>query len=104
MYYEKLDEYYNILLQEYREGDIYFFLGVIANILLVISLIPTITHVIKINSTHGYPFISIVLKVITALMWIVYGFGRGSEMIILRSVILLCFFLFFVYMKTVKGV
>lgn len=104
MYYEKLDEYYNTLLQEYREGDIYFFLGVIANILLVISLIPTITHVIKINSTHGYPFISIIIKVIVALIWIVYGINRKEEMIVLRSVILLCFFLFFIYMKSVKGV
>ncbi len=100
----KIEEYKKILIQEYKDGDIFFFIGLVANILLFISLTLTLYHVIKLNSTFGYPLNIIIIKIVTAFLWIIYGLGRGSEMIILRSVILLFYFFFFIYMKVIKGV
>ncbi len=100
----KLQKYYDLIIQEYNEGDIYFFIGLVANILLIVSLIPIVIHIVNINSTYQYPLSSLLIKIVVVIMWIIYGFGRGSEMIILRSVILLLYFLFFIYMKFIKGV
>ena len=82
-------------------SKIYSYIGLAANILAGISLIPSIMHVIKIKSVASYPEVFLLMSVGINFLWIVYGFGTNTIMTLLMGIMFTLYYLTFTYMKLV---
>jgi uncharacterized membrane protein len=81
----------------------YQYIGLVANVLIFISIIFSLIHIVKTQELVSYPMPVLLIKITVNILWILYGYSIGATMTTVMGVILLTYYSFFVYCKACLG-
>ncbi len=77
----------------------YEYIGLIANIMMVVSIIFSLQHLIKKKTLASYPVHVLVINFIANCMWIYYGCGIGATMTAIMGVMFGLYYVFLLFAK-----
>lgn len=78
-------------------------IGIVANLLNTLSLIPSIKHVYMKNDLTSYPINFLTIMIIANFLWIVYGYGVKAYQTMIMGVIFASYYALFLYWKLMYG-
>lgn len=78
----------------------YHLIGILANLLNGLSLIPSVQHVYSTGDLASYPIAFLVAMVVANALWIIYGYGVGANQTAIMGAIFTSYYLLFLYWKT----
>ena len=75
-------------------------IGIVAAIIGVISYIPVIINVYRTKKTNNFPYYTLILALVSNLLWIIYGVFESTYANIMSGIIYFTIYLFILYIKS----
>lgn len=82
-----------------EDSSKYEYIGLIANIMMVVSIMFSLHHLIKEKTLVSYPVHVLVINFIANCMWIYYGCGIGATMTAVMGLMFGVYYAFLLFAK-----
>ena len=77
----------------------YFYVGLLANIVMAASVVPSLYHINNIQNLDAYSMCFIVLMLFGNILWIIYGYGVNANMTMWMGILFLVYYSITLYWK-----
>ena len=98
---KKFDKIITNIKDTHPHQKLWFIIGLVANILMVISLVPSLKGIADIKNAKAFPYSFILLNFLCNSLFVVYGAGTKSYMTLMMGAICFVYFVIIFYFKAI---